>query len=140
MRPRKVVSRDECVKFNILRQKYSNRTFGYNELFNLIKKEIGWKESKLISELISSLFNKLGRGKYAFPENPIYIGKIQYCVDIVAKRRKGNFKINKQTPVQKAIELLKSEGFSVIKKSFDLEAALQNPDKLVGQFIIVEEF
>lgn len=149
-RPRKVVSQEEAQRFNSLRVLYKGRTFKYSDIAKLFQVEFGWKNYTLIGAIVNSIFIKVDRGVYAFPKEPVYIGKFQNLFDQLAEKRKQNYAEKKEgiesatveiiDPISSAIKLLKENGYKVIKQKFNLEEALQNSDKPVGQFIITEEF
>ena len=133
-RPKKQVSSEEVSKFNLLRGHYSGQTFSRSKAIELIKKEIGWKQTHLVEAILRKVFVRSSRGVYSFPKDPIYIGKLQGIFDSISKARK------QKREIKKAIELLKANGFKVTKESFDVERALQNPTRTVGDFITVQEF
>lgn len=142
-RPKKVVSNEECSRFNALRKDYSGKTLTRSKVIELIKKEIGWKQAHLVETVLRRIFIRVSRGVYSFPKDPIYIGKLQGIFDSLSKARKqksDSTKKNSDDEIQKAIELLKANGFKIIKESFDIERALQNPTRTVGDFINVQEF
>ena len=142
-RPKKQVSNEECLKFNTLRKDYSGQTLSRSKVIELIKKEIGWKQAPIVETLLRKVFIRSSRGVYSFPKDPIYIGKLQGIFDSLSKTRKQKRDLTKKDSndeIQKAIELLKANGFKIIKESFDIERALQNPTRTVGDFISVQEF
>lgn len=142
-RPKKQVSNEECSKFNTLRKDYSGQTLSRSKVIELIKKEIGWKQAPIVETLLRKVFIRSSRGVYSFPKDPIYIGKLQGIFDGFSKARKQKSDLTKKDSndeIQKAIELLKANGFKIIKESFDIERALQNPTRTVGDFISVQEF
>lgn len=141
-RPKKVVSNEECSKFNALRKDYSGKTLSRSKVIELIKKEIGWKQAHLVETVLRRIFVRVSRGVYSFPKDPIYIGKLQGIFDSLSKSRKEVKSIKKEelSDIQKAIKLLKANGFKITKESFDVERALKNPTRTVGDFIVVEEF
>ena len=113
------------------------------DLEELLRKELNWKDSGLTTAVINTVFTKVGRGQYLFPTDPIYIGKIQNAFDLRTKTRK-NWEAEKVSklnqPIKEAIKLLKDNGFKVIKETFDLKEALENPTRPVSDFIVKEEF
>lgn len=143
-RTRRIITNEECQRFNSLRTLYHGQTLKYLDISKLFAVEFGWKSYTLVSSLVGKLFIKVERGKYVFPKDPIYIGKLQNIFDELAKQRKHSYEEKKKspetTPISAAIKLLKENGYKVIKQKFDLEAALQNPGKQVSEFITIEEF
>lgn len=146
-RPRRVITQEECQRLNSLRVIYKGQALSYPQITEILKEELGWKSYYLIQQLISKLFIKVDRGVYAFPKEPVFIGKIQGVFDSIADKRKKAYEEEKKAPevvitnpISEAIKLLKENGYKVIKQKFDLEAALQNPDSPVSDFIITEEF
>lgn len=146
-RTRRIITNEECQRFNSLRTLYHGQTLKYLDISKLFAVEFGWKSYTLVSSLVGKLFIKVERGKYVFPKDPIYIGKLQNIFDELAKQRKHSYEEKKKAsevviinPISEAIKLLKENGYKVIKQKFDLEAALQNPGKQVSEFITIEEF
>lgn len=145
-RPRKVVTNEECQKFNTLRREYSGKTLRRSEVEAIIKEIIGWKNSLLIEGIISKVFVRVERGVYIFPKEPIYIGKLQGLIDKLSKYRKTSYtkdrteEVSVKTAIDAAIDLLKQNGFRITKESFNIEAALQHPEDPVSNFIVVTEF
>lgn len=141
-RPRKVISLDEMSRLNSLRKINSGKVFSRPEIVSLLKEELGWKQSRIIEQVLNKVLIKPERGKYSFPKEPIYIGKIQNIFDANAQRRKmlRNASKPEENHVNKAISLLKSLGYTITRKTFDADAAFRNPDMLVKEFIKITEF
>lgn len=151
MRPRRVITNEECQRFNSLRTLYSGKTLPYKMVVRLLREEFGWKSYTLAYTLVNKIFIKVSRGEYAFPKEPIYIGKIQGVFDSLAKARKEKHEAKKEEIIEdaeeiysehikSAIRLLKDNGFYIAKRTFDFEAALNSPSKPVSEFITIEEF
>ena len=133
MRKPKKVTNEECAKLNTLRKNYVQKTLTRGEVINIIKEEIGWKRGEILNQLLRKVFVKVAHGKYKFPEEPIYIKKLQLVFD--SKRSQPI-----EDSVSKAIALLKSKGFKVVKETFDIEKAMKHPEQSVKDFISVQIF
>lgn len=136
MRPRKVVTAEECERFNSLRKLYGIQTLTYNEVVSLLKKEVGWRHASFVSKAIRTLFIKVKRGTYTFPKEPVYIGKLE---NIMKEVQDSRSKIDKDR-VKDSINFLKSKGFIVIKRTFDVDNALKHPENPVKDFLTEIEF
>lgn len=148
-RPKRIVTNDECKKFNILRQKYVGKTLDYNEVVHIMKTEMKWGCTYVVNQLLHIAFTKVSYGKYLISSTPVYIGKLQSAFDIRYKTNKKyrNAEVVELTEeeihnnnISAAIKLLKKEGYKVTKESFDLTLALRYPLRPVNEFITVEEF
>lgn len=133
MRRPKKVTNEECAKLNTLRKNYVKKTFTRGEVMNIIKEEIGWKRGEILNQLLRKVFVKVAHGKYQFPEEPIYIKKLQLVFD--SKRSQPV-----DESISKAITLLKSKGFKITKETFDIDKAMKHPEQPVQDFINVQIF
>ena len=144
MRSKKIVSTKECSILNTLRAEHQHRNLSRTEVIGMIRDSIGWKREDVITSILSKVFVRIQRGVYKFPEQPIYIGKLQGIFDSLS--RKGKQPVVQETvtvvvdPIEEAIKLLKNDGYKITKQFLDVEKALQEPARPVSDFIIIEEY
>lgn len=95
-----------------------------------------YKNNALRVAILKHVFVKTGRGQYYVPEKPIYIGQLQEAYNTRLKKQ-NNEKLYKKDSIdiEKAIELLKENGYHIYKETIDINEALKNPDKKVSEFI-----
>ena len=144
MRNKKVVSEKECSMLNTLRVEYQHKNLSRTEVINMIKFSVGWKRDEVIKDVLNKVFVRVQRGVYKFPEQPIYIGKLQGIFDSLSTKRKQSVVQETVTvvvnPIEEAIRLLKNNGYKITKQFLDVERALQEPSRIVSDFITVEEY
>ena len=129
-------SKDEAKLFNQICQENRGKEFSYKNLVELFKefKSVNEFIQRLIAFPPSPIIIKVRRGCYRLPTQPVYIEKLQRAWDYVAPKKE-----EKKSEIEKAIELLKQNGFKVLQKDFDLEKALESPNKPVEDFIVWQE-
>ena len=144
MRKRRIVSKEECQALNTLRLEHQNTVFSRKEILVYLRQALpNWYEGLL--ESVLSLFDKPKKGFYSFPKEPIHITAIQKLFDRRAEVRKKAYNKHKEnleitsSSEDIAVELLKGMGYKVMKPCFDIEEALANPRRPVGDFISYEE-
>ena len=125
----KVFSKEDCAKINTIFKQHSGEVVSYSKLLNLLSPvENTVAVIQKFTNFHSPIIQKIGRGKYRIPMQPIYLEKMQNAWDY-----KGDKK--KEDPIEKAIHLLKENDYKVLQKDFDLDGALKSPDKPVNEFI-----
>lgn len=130
------ITKDEAKLFNEICQKNSSRNLSWTEMTELFKefKSVNEFLQKLITFPTSPIIVKIKRGCYRLPEKPVYIEKLQRAWDYVPPKKE-----EKKSEIEKAVELLKQNGFRVLQKDFDLEKALASPERPVEEFILWQE-
>lgn len=118
-RNKKIISKEECAKFNSLRTLYSGKTLSRNKVLELLKVEIGWANN-ITEKFLQEIFIKPNRGIYVFPKNPVHINKFQNLVDGLSEIRHTKYMSFKEQSteegqIEKAISLLKANGYIVCK-------------------------
>lgn len=150
-RPAKIITNEECERLNSLRIFYSSRGFKREELYNLLREELGWKNNNVIQKILNEIFIHVDRTTYCFPKEPVYIKKLQKVFDDIRKERQENYSPKQprievveleevKDPIQDAIKLLKKNGYKITREYFNVAEALKNPDMPASTFIKVEEF
>lgn len=144
MRSPKVVTREECQALNKISAAHQKEILCRSEIKQLIITATNWRQEQVINSIFHKVLIKVSRGKYKFPETPIYIGKLQGIFDYISKQRKNQKRIVSATivvnPVEEAIKLLKENGYKVTRQFFDMEKALQEPARPVSDFITIEKY
>jgi hypothetical protein len=111
-------------KINTLRQNTDRTTFTKEEIMILLKREgLPCSSSYFTTYSKYGIVTKVKRGKYVFPETPIYVGVIHTALTEVREymlnanknslNRKNGEDLNEK--INQAIDLLKSNGFLVFK-------------------------
>ena len=115
---------DFAKKVNNLRVNSSNRSFNKEEMILLFRTNgLPCSNSYFSTFAKYGIVVKLTRGKYAFPQEPIYVGVIQTALNdirtymLVANKNSLNKKNGEDSrgKIEEAINLLKSNGFLVFK-------------------------
>lgn len=113
-----------AAKINTLRQNTDRTSFTKEEIMILLKKEgLPCSSSYFTTYSKYGIVTKVKRGEYVFPETPIYVGVIHTALTEVreymlnANRNSLNRKNGEDSSkkIEEAINLLKSNGFSVFK-------------------------
>lgn len=143
MRTKHVVSKEEIETLNtaLMMKNYRGKTLTYLEAKTFLSSF--YKNNALIFAILKQIFVRTGRGQYYIPDKPIYIGQLQELYD--ARFRKQRARSKKQNDgkghkkdsidIEKAIELLKENGYHIYKETIDINEALKNPDRKVSEFI-----
>ena len=143
-RPQRVLSHEEYTKFCAIKfEAGAHKCFSSKQMINLLS-TIGpgcWKEQTFLSELVETqCLKRVKKGLYRF-DQPVSQDMLVKAYDMFSKRR-GSYRkavvktvTPKPDPIQQAIDLLKKNGFTVVKREFDIERALNNPKMAVEQFI-----
>ena len=111
-------------KINTLRQNTDRTTFTKEEIMILLKREgLPCSSSYFTTYSKYGIVTKVKRGKYVFPETPIYVGVIHTALTEVREymlnanknslNRKNGEDLNEK--INQAIDLLKLNGFLVFK-------------------------
>lgn len=150
-RPQRVLSHEEYTKFCAIKfEAGAHKCFSSKQMINLLS-TIGpgcWKEQTFLSELVETqCLKRVKKGLYRF-DQPVSQDMLVKAYDMFSKRRGSYRKASstekktvvktvtpKPDPIQQAIDLLKKNGFTIIKREFDIEKALNNPKSAVEQFI-----
>ena len=136
MRNRKITD-DECRAFNMTAEKHRNETLSYSMLSQLLN-EAGIKNPRHFIEKMLNytipIIIKDGRGQYRFSEKPVHIKALQYAWDYKQPDKK-EAEESLEDQIEDAILLLSDNGYKVLKRIFDQEEALANPNRPVSDFI-----
>ena len=129
---RKSFSNEDCSAINNALQSYRGKLLTYKQLKTILTPVINNTQEVInrFSRFSSPIFRKESKGMYRIPNEPIYSAKMQNAWAYKPEDQKKT-----QTEVEKAIQLLKSNGFKVLQQDFDLDEALKNPKASVGSFI-----
>ena len=139
----RIISEEECALFNRLRDKYKDKVFSYKELLTLFMQHF-INPQELLNRFIKYKFPviiRLEKGKYKFPEKPVYIQVLQNAWEYKAPKKEESVSFSKslEEEIDDAILLLSENGYKVLKKILDAEEALRNPNEPVSSFIHWEE-
>ena len=140
MRPRHVVTKEEIETLNtaLMMKKYRGKTLAYADINTFLSSF--YQNNALKFEILKHVFVRTGRGQYYIPDKPIYIGQLQEVYDTrynAHLKRQSDRKTHKKDSIniEKAIKLLKENGYHIYKETIDINEALKNPDRTVSEFI-----
>lgn len=115
---------DFAKKVNNLRTICSNKSFNKEEIILLFRTNgLPYSNSYFSTFVKYGIIVKLTRGKYTFPQEPIYVGVIQTALNdirtymLIANKNSLNKKNGEDLneKINQAVNLLKSNGFLVLK-------------------------
>lgn len=131
--PRKITN-EECRLFNELAEANRGKRLSLKELYEIMSVFSNHRNltERFINFNPSPIIIKLQKGCYKFPDSPVFIGKMQNAWEY--KTPKKEIKVTKSM-LEEAIDLCKENGLKVLQKDFDLDAALNNPERPVSTFI-----
>jgi len=136
--PRKKFTEEDCSLFNKLRGEQNGKVLSFSAMLDLFKSNFK-NGTRVLQKLINEkIIIKIGRGKYQFPEQPVYFKVLQAAwekKEIVKKQPVKTL----EDEIEDAILLLSDNGYRILKKVFDVEAAMKSPEKSVASFIKWEE-
>ena len=138
--PCKKFTEEECALFNKLREAHNKKILSFSIMMELFKDNFK-NGTRVLQKLINEkIIIKVGRGKYQFPDQPVYFKVLQAIwekkKEIVKKQPKVK---TLEDEIEDAILLLSDNGYRILKKVFDVEAAMKSPEKSVASFITWEE-
>ena len=149
-RKRRKLTRDEFQYLNIMRMDAAYQTFTTAALKKKLA-ELGngfWKDTRFLPFLVEyGILKKEGFNKYSFNDIPFSYEQLETAVHKyqcdrartrIAHKKHNTTKVNvviASNPIEEAINLLKVNGYRVQIKHFDVEKALQFPEKPVQDFI-----
>ena len=137
--PRKKFTEEECALFNKLREERKGKVLSFSTMLELFKANFK-NGTRVLQRFISDrIIIKIGRGKYQFPDQPVYFKVLKAAwekKEIVKKQPKVK---TLEDEIEDAILLLSDNGYRILKKVFDVEAAMKSPEKSVASFIKWEE-
>lgn len=131
-RRRKNFSTEDCSAINNALQPYRGQLLTYKQLKSVLTPAVNNTQEVInrFSRFSSPIFRKESKGMYRIPTEPIYSAKMQNAWAYKPEDQKRT-----QTEIEKAIQLLKSNGFKILQQDFDLDEALKNPKASVSSFI-----
>ena len=150
-RPQKILSHEEYTKFCAIKfETGAHKCFSAKQMVNLLS-TIGvgcWKEQSFLTDLVNTqCLKKVKKGLYRF-DQPVSQDMLMKAYDTFSKKKRSYKETSsaekktvvktvtpKPDPIQQAIDLLKKNGFTIVKREFDIERALSNPKCTVEQFI-----
>jgi len=128
------ITQEECRLFNEIAEENRGKRLSLKELMDTMS--VFTNHVRLTEKFInfhpSPIIIKLQKGCYKFPDSPVFIKKMQNAWEY--KTPKKEIKVTKSM-LEEAIELCKENGLKVLQKDFDLDAALNNPERPVSTFI-----
>lgn len=136
MRPKHVVSKKEIETLNtaLMMKNYRGKTLAYSEVNTFLSSF--YKNNYLKFAILKHVFVRTGRGQYYIPDKPIYIGQLQEAYNARWKNQiDGKVHKKDSIDIEKAIELLKENGYHIYKETIDVNEALKNPNRKVSEFI-----
>lgn len=136
MRPKHIVSKEEIETLNtaLMMKNYRGKTLAHSEANTFLSSF--YKNNALRFAILKQIFVRTGRGQYYIPDKPIYIGQLQEVYNARWKKQiKGKVHKKDSIDIEKAIELLKENGYHIYKETIDINEALKNPDRKVSEFI-----
>ena len=130
----RIFKKEDAEFINRVRLQYEKAVLTKNQLRELLK-PMGNVELiiRRFTSFSSPIIMRVGKGKYKFQDQPIYFEKMQRAWE--SRKAEDQKKGIELSPIQKAISLLKENGFKILQQDFDLDKALSNPDAPVSQFI-----
>jgi hypothetical protein len=138
MMKKRQITKDECALFNKLREQYEGKTLSYMKLLEIFNSNFKNGSRVLLAVKSGNLLTKLSRGKYRFPDKPVYYQVFQKVWDEKPKIKKKEEK-TLSDEIEDAILLLSDNGYKVLKKTFDIESEMKSPEQTVSSFIRWEE-
>ena len=138
--PRKKFTEEECALFNKLREERKGKILSFSTILELFRANFK-NGNRVLSKLINEkIIVKVGRGRYQFPEQPVYFKMLQAAWEKKEEIVKKQPKIKTlEDEIEDAILLLSDNGYRILKRVFDVEAAMKSPEKSVASFIKWEE-
>lgn len=138
--PSKKFTEEECALFNKLREERKGKVLSFSTILDLFKANFKNGTRVLQKLVIEKIIIKVGRGKYQFPEQPVYYKVLQAAwenkKEIVKKQPKVK---TLEDEIEDAILFLSDNGYRILKRVFNVEAAMKSPEKSVASFITWEE-
>ncbi len=136
MRQKHVVTKEEIETLNtaLMMKNYRGKTLTHSEANTFLS--LFYKNNALKFAILKQIFVRTGRGQYYIPDKPIYIGQLQEAYNARMKKQNDR-KVHKKDSIdiEKAIELLKENGYHIYKETIDINEALKNPNRKVSEFI-----
>ena len=123
-------SKENCAAVNKALEQYRGKKLTFKQLVKVLE-PVG-NSVRIIQRFTSCptpIILKEKKGVYVIPKEPIYFERMK-----AAWEHKPEVK-PQVVDVKSAIALLKLEGYKVLQQDFDLDAALENPEKPVSAFI-----
>ena len=149
-RPRRKLTQSEYIALTGLKIESAYKAYSLKQLTELLSR-IGkgfWKDPVFITFMIEcGIISRTARNRYSFDKIFNYeqlekaINKYQCWKAKMRIRRKKVLKeevivATPIDPIEEAINLLKAHGYTVSKREFDLENALENPTLPVKNFVV----
>lgn len=150
-RPRRKLTQSEYTALTGLRIESAYKAYSLKQLTELLSR-IGkgfWKDPVFITFMIEcGIISRTAHNRYAFDKvfNYEQLEKAVHRYQCrKAKMRIRRKKVLKEEevviattidPIEEAIKLLKANGYTVSKRHFDLEKALENPSLPVQNFVV----
>lgn len=128
-------------EFNKCRMNNLKKTFSSEKLKNILR-SLGFNRM-VTDKLLSTHFDtvKVGTRKiYYFRNDPLHKAALQKIYDDIRKYQHDYYESNKESSVDKAISLLKEQGYELRKiAKFDETRFAQEHPELYKQYLIYEE-
>lgn len=149
-RPRRKLTQGEYTALTGLRIESAYKAYSLKQLTELLSR-IGkgfWKDPVFITFMMEcGIISRTAHNRYAFDKvfNYEQLEKAVHRYQCLkAKMRIRRKKVLKEeviiatpiNPIEEAINLLKAHGYTVSKREFDLEKALENPSLPVKNFVV----
>ena len=130
------ISKETCAEFNKFRAEHVNELYTRDQMSEVLRK-FGFKGKNYLTQGIKlGVLIKASWGKYGFSKDPVHITKLQTLRERATPKhhpRKGQ--TLSQNSEEIAIDLLKSLGYRIQRPQIDIEAAMENPEQSVKNFI-----
>lgn len=138
--PRKKFTEEECALFNKLREAHKSKVLSFSTMLELFRANFK-NGNRVLSRLISEkIIIRIGRGRYQFPEQPVYFKVLKAAWEKKEEIVKQQPKVKTlEDEIEDAILLLSDNGYRILKRVFNVEAAMKSPEKPVASFITWEE-
>ena len=132
------ISKETCAEFNKFRAENQDKILSREEVLSILR-SFGYKGKHFLSIGVKlGILNRVKQGKYQFCKEPVHISKLQTLrktANEMCRKFRSNSKETPQTTEEIAIDLLKSLGYRIQRPQIDIEAAMENPEQPVKNFI-----
>jgi hypothetical protein len=131
-----IISKETCAEFNKFRAEHTNELYTAVQMTNLLRK-FGFKCKNYVTQGVRlGILIRVSHGKYAFCKEPVHITKLQtWKENSIPHKGRKRVSVLPQNSEEIAIDLLKSLGYRIQKPQIDIEAAMENPEQPVKNFI-----
>ena len=137
--PKRKLSEEDCALFNKLREENNGKVLNFTEVRSLFSSNFK-NGLRVFRKLINGgILTKVGRGKYRFPDKPVYYKLLQAAWEKEEIEKAKTPEKTLDEEIEDAILLLSDNGYKIYKGVFDMEKAMKSPDKSVASFLHWEE-